>query len=344
MKGCTVVVPSSLRKTMLQIIHEGHLGMDKCKIRARQSIFWPGINKQIEDLISKCEICIRNRRSQEKEPLILHPIKDLPWKKMYLIMVDYFSKFPEIPRLTDTKTESVIRKLKSLFARYGIPQIIMSYNGPQFNNYMFKKFEKYWDFKHITSSPLHPKSNGLARQADEDPFLALLNFRSTKIDGVESPAALLFGRDIRTKLPYSNRYLKPRKIIIGKVQNKWREKQIVQKGYYDRGSKEQCKMQKDYFVYLNTGRNGWIPTTIKDVADTPRSYFVESPHGEVIRRNSKDLYSPRTVQCQPEATPGPGQPDTSLQPPKIECSDPEKPTEVRTRSGRLVKTPNILTY
>ncbi|UYV83375.1 K02A2.6-like [Cordylochernes scorpioides] len=103
-------------------------------------------------------------------------------------------------------------------------------------------------------------------------------------------------------------------------------------------------MQKDDFVYLNTGRNGWMATTIKDVADTPRSYFVESPHGEVIRRNSKDLYLPRTVRFQPEATPGPSQPDTSLQPPEIESSDPEKPTEVRTRSGRLVKTPNRFTY
>ncbi|UYV72007.1 K02A2.6-like [Cordylochernes scorpioides] len=359
MKGCTVVVPSSLRKTMLQIIHEDPLGMDKCKIRVRKSIFWPGINKQIEDLISKCEICIRNRRAQEKDPLISHPVEDLPWKKVgidlfalygenYLIIVDYFSKFPEIAHLTDTKTETVIRKLISVFARYGIPQIIMSDNGPQFNNYMFKMFEKNWNFKQITLSPLHPRSNGLvernvqtiknlikkARQGDENPFLTLLNFRSPKIDGVESPAALLFGRDITTKLPYTNSYLKPRKINIGKVQNRWRERQIVQKGYHDRGSKEH--------FYLNTGRNGWIPTTIRDFADTQRLYFVESPHGEVIRRNSKDLYSPRAVQFQPEATPGPSQPDTSLQPPEIECSDPEKPTEVRTRYGRLVKTPNRL--
>ncbi|UYV63903.1 hypothetical protein LAZ67_2005923 [Cordylochernes scorpioides] len=103
-------------------------------------------------------------------------------------------------------------------------------------------------------------------------------------------------------------------------------------------------MQKDDLVYLNTGRNGWIPTTIKDVGETPRSYFVESPHVEVLRINSKDLYSPKTVQFQPEPIPGPSQPDTSLQPPEIERSDPEKPTEVRTRSGRHVKTPNTLTY
>ncbi|UYV75560.1 hypothetical protein LAZ67_13000606 [Cordylochernes scorpioides] len=132
--------------------------------------------------------------------------------------------------------------------------------------------------------------------------------------------------------------LRPRKINIKKVQNRWRERQIVQKGYYDRGSKEHCKMQKDDFVYLDTGKNGWMPTTIKDVADTPRSYFVESPHGEVIGSNSKDLYLPRTVRFQPEAIPGPSQPDTSLQTPGIECSDPEKPTEVRTRSGRLILT------
>ncbi|UYV65923.1 hypothetical protein LAZ67_3005896 [Cordylochernes scorpioides] len=132
-------------------MHEGHLGMDKYKIRARQSIFWPGINKQIEDLISKCDMCIRNRRAQEKEPFIPHPVLRSSLEKM-----DYFSKFPEIAHLTDTKTETVIRKLKS----------------------------------HITSSPLHSKSNGLversvqtiknlinkARQGDEDPFFGTSQF------------------------------------------------------------------------------------------------------------------------------------------------------------------------
>ena len=80
----------------------------------------------------------------------------------YLLVVDYFSKYPEVCLLNDTHSGSVIMKLKSIFSRFGIPEVVISDNGPQFSSHQFMRFAKEWDFTHNPSSPKHAKSNGMA--------------------------------------------------------------------------------------------------------------------------------------------------------------------------------------
>ncbi|GFS20133.1 retrovirus-related Pol polyprotein from transposon 297-like Protein [Elysia marginata] len=115
-----MVIPESMRKDILQKLHSSHLGVDKCKARARESIFWPGLTKDIEMHVSKCAICAKFRSSNRKEPMISHAIPDRPWAKLgadifhfgghdYLLIVDYFSKFPEIARLSNKTTSGVIQ-------------------------------------------------------------------------------------------------------------------------------------------------------------------------------------------------------------------------------------------
>lgn len=70
-----VVIPQSLRPEMLQRLHEGHLGIEKCKRRARTAVYWPGINADIDKMISNCETCLKYQSKQIKEPMIL---TDLP--------------------------------------------------------------------------------------------------------------------------------------------------------------------------------------------------------------------------------------------------------------------------
>ena len=104
--------------------------------------------------------------------------------------------------LADTLSSTIVTHMKSIFARQGIPKIVVSDNGPQFS-YGFDTFAKQWDFKHVTSSPTYPQSNGMAErtvqtvknlikktlQDGEDPYLALLNFRtSPTVHGGPSPA------------------------------------------------------------------------------------------------------------------------------------------------------------
>ncbi|CAC5365636.1 unnamed protein product [Mytilus coruscus] len=80
LKGEKIIIPASTRKNMLNKLHEGHLGIEKIKRKlARDSIFWPGINAQITDFISKCSVCLESRRSNIKEPMAESETPELPW-------------------------------------------------------------------------------------------------------------------------------------------------------------------------------------------------------------------------------------------------------------------------
>ena len=141
-------------------------------------------------------------------------------------MVDYFSNFFELMRLSSsTRTKCVIDAMRSQFARHGVPEVVMSDNGPQFSCGVFREFAQRWDFEHVTSSPRYAQSSGhveraigtvknLVKKAMEDGSdvqLALLNFRNTVREGYSaSPAQLLFGRRCRTLLPIQRSRLIPK--------------------------------------------------------------------------------------------------------------------------------------
>ena len=102
--------------------------------------------------------------------------------KDYVIAVDYTSKFFEISRLPNTEASTVINHTKAIFSRYGIPRELVSDNGPQFTFYEYKKFSQEWDYKHITSSPRYPKSNGLVERNIQTINRALQKFQRTGDD------------------------------------------------------------------------------------------------------------------------------------------------------------------
>ena len=230
-----MIVPSLLREEMLSQIHSSHLGIEMCKPRARDILFWLGMNQQIADVVSKCNTCNMYRNSQAKKPLKSHELPERPWqkiaadlfeldKKEYVVMVDYYSKFFEVSHLPNSKCKTVINHIKPQFARYGIPKVIVSDNGSEFSSQEFAVFAKEYGFKHITSSPRYPQSNGLAERAVQtgknlmkkakverkDFQLGLLDYRNTPIEEIGlSPAQMLMGRRTRTKLPTTPVLLKP---------------------------------------------------------------------------------------------------------------------------------------
>ena len=167
LKGQRIIIPSLLRSTMKAIIHQGHTGIESCKNRARMSVYWPGINEQIEDLVSNCSLCLTYRNKQQKESLIQPTVPNAPWTKVasdpfslyghdYVIVTDYFSKYIEIERLADKSSATVVNKIKTIFTRQGIPKELCSDNGPEYTAACFKQLVKEWDFKHTTSSPHFP--------------------------------------------------------------------------------------------------------------------------------------------------------------------------------------------
>jgi hypothetical protein len=132
-RGNCLVVPETLRKEMLDLIHLSHLGVTKCILKARQVLYWPGMSRDIENRVMSCEVCRKYSRNNFKEPLKPHEVPEYPWQKIgcdlfeyngnkFLITTDYFSKYVEVFKVNNITAETVIRVLKNIFGRLGIPQ------------------------------------------------------------------------------------------------------------------------------------------------------------------------------------------------------------------------------
>ena len=233
LKGHRLVIPSNLRSDIITKLHLGHMGVEKTLSRARDIVFWPKMSSQITDLILNCDICLDHRDSNAKEPLVPHEIPSYPWQvvgtdlftlddKDYVVVVDYFSRYFEVARLPSTLSSTVIRCLKEFFSRHGIPEKIISDNGPQYSSHEFQDFVNQWNITHCTSSPKYAQSNGLAEKtvqtvkrilkkskaSGQDPLLAFLEYRTTPLDIGLSPSQLLMSRRLRTVIPSAPETLK----------------------------------------------------------------------------------------------------------------------------------------
>ena len=150
-KGERVVVPKAARSGLLKSIHNSHLGVNGCLNRACECLYWPGMTGDIKNYVSTCEACREYEQGQRKETLTSHEVPSRPWQfaaadlfelngKSYLVTVDYFSDFLELDHLRSTSSVYVIKKLKGHFARHGIPEQLVTDNGPQFVSRDFLKF------------------------------------------------------------------------------------------------------------------------------------------------------------------------------------------------------------
>lgn len=312
-KGAKIVIPKCMRKDMLFKIHAGHLGVEKCKNRAREIMFWPSMNSQIADMVSHCQACLTYRKQNNKESLIPHKIPSRAWSKLgvdifhfagrpYLIVIDYFSKYIEVNKLNTMTSLEVIDNLKNIFSRQGIPEILMSDNGPEFNSSYFKCFETEWKFRHITSSPRYPQSNGQVERAvqivknmlkkthyDQTDFrLALLEYSNSPISAdLASPAQLLNNRSLRGILPRAPAFLEPKVVNKEIVKQQLHKRQIYQKHYYDKTSKKLKELMPGDKVKVFT--NGiWSNGLIINKIDS-RSFHIKMCTGRIIRRNRRHV-------------------------------------------------------
>ena len=108
-------------------------------------------------------------------------------------MCDYYSNFIEVARGNTVPTRSVLRELLPMFTRFGLPDVLVSDNGPQFASAEFAVFVKQKGITHVTSSPHYAQTNGKAensvktlkllfakaKQSGESEYMALLDWRNT---------------------------------------------------------------------------------------------------------------------------------------------------------------------
>ena len=178
------------------------------------------------------------------------------------MIADYHSNFIDVYELNQQTSTVVVKAMKRCFSPEGVPYEVYSDNGPCFDSSEFGAFAKDWDFKHNTSSPLFPHSNGLAENAvktvkhifmkcmesGEDPYMGLLIYRSTPLSSDYKPAQLMRGgKNIRANLLFITAQTEDRiksTVLKKKVSEKKR-----QQFYHDRkGVKELSELEKGNIV------------------------------------------------------------------------------------------------
>ena len=320
--GDRIVVPTALRKEILERIHSGHQGRERCKISARRVVYWPGMNAQIDETVNKCEACLLTRNAPPREPLNPHRVPDRAWQKVacdiyeyagekWQIVTDFFSKWVEVKQLPvrNVTSKHAIEHLKSVASRYGIPEEIFSDGDPIYTSVEFKQFCKAYGIDHTFSSAKYPQSNGMiensvkhvknllrrCKHSHDDLYLALLDYRNTPLSSnVGSPAQLLLNRNLRTRMPCVSEFLNTkadtdnRELLFKKQSNA--------EHYYNRtAQRERPKFKSGDIVRYRDSLADKIWQSGQILrANNSRSYELLNPRGNVIRRNSRFLITDQT--------------------------------------------------
>ena len=182
------MIPSTLQKRALKDFHAGHPGSNRMKSLMRSFVYWPNMDKDIENVAKLCKGCALAAKAS---PIKFNswPKTDLPSSRIhidfagslegfcYFFVVDSFSKWPEVHRCKNPTTEITIKFLRGLFARFGVVNTLVSDNGSQFTSREFKDFCESYQINHVTTAAFHPWSN---RQAER--FVDTLKRALKKLD------------------------------------------------------------------------------------------------------------------------------------------------------------------
>ncbi|KAK3752456.1 hypothetical protein QZH41_007498 [Actinostola sp. cb2023] len=235
LRGTRIIVPETLRQRMIMLAHSGHQGIVKTKRLLRDSVWFPGIDGMVEEMINQCLPCqaANHNSSPACEPLKMSPLPQGPWQELsidfcgpfpngdyLLVVVDEFSRFPEIEILRSTSAKAVIPHLDSIFARQGIPDVVRTDNGPPFNSENFQMFATHLGFNHRKITPIWPRANGEAerlmrtlekairtaviehKSRRQELFTFLRQYRATPHSTTgKSPSELLNGRKLKSTMP-----------------------------------------------------------------------------------------------------------------------------------------------
>ena len=250
-----VVIPPSLRRTVLENLHAAHQGVSSMELRARSIVFWPGITADIHAIRAACSDCNRNAPSQPSLPAASTSPPSTPFECVYadyfdfagnhyLVVGDTLSGWSEVfscpPGSSHAGAAGLVGCLRSLFATFGVPEELSSDGGPEFAAELTRDFLVRWGVKHRVSSAYNPQSNGRAEVAvkatkrllrsnvsptgnlDNDRFLrALLQQRNTPDPDCDiSPAQIIFGKPLRDSLSFVNRL---NKFSNPHIRYTWRE-------------------------------------------------------------------------------------------------------------------------
>ena len=306
MYASRLVIPHQMRYQILSRLHDdGHFGISKCRDRAKSSVWWPDMNSDLKEYLMCCQFCQTHAPAHRKEPLIPTPSPDRPWSHVasdicqhgahnYLVTVDIFSRFIEVQKLGSITSGNAIEKLKCLFARYGIPDLVTTDGGRQFVSQEFREFAAEYGFCHRVTDPYCPQANGAAERAvrqakwcleQRDPYLALMGYRATPVESTGlAPAQLLMGRPLQTRLPSPPT---PVREMWRETSMRDAESKMQMKAKFDRhhGAKPLTELRSGERVRIRTSNDadwGVIGRVVGQRAGG-RSYVIATDRSQYVR-------------------------------------------------------------
>ena len=133
LKGSCIVIPESCRGEILNQLHEGHFGIDRTKLHARDSVYWPNINKDTECLVKTCDLCQEHSHRNNRDVILPREIPIQAWTTIqmdlftleghtFLLVVDMTSRFSVVRILNTETTKSVLNALKGVYCNFGLPK------------------------------------------------------------------------------------------------------------------------------------------------------------------------------------------------------------------------------
>lgn len=329
MKQEKLVLPKSLREQALKVAHRAHPGMSTMKYLLRQGVWWPGMDREIEDYVKKCPECQLIIKSSIPMPIVLTKLPENVWdyvsmdfstasdkeKWKALVLTDHYSRFLIAIPMSKTDTEAVKQALVKVFQTYYVPRILKADNGPPFNSTELENWLKTeWGVKLEHSTALNPTENGLVERSmqgiNKISAVARLNKRNWKealeeyVSAYNSwphsvtkipPAELMFGRSIRSLLPNSK--LLELKDLDGELRDRDQEAKFKR-------NKREDEKRGARVTELQVGDTVLLAQQKKDKADTPyknslhkivqmegagRAFCEEVDSGKTFVRNVKHM-------------------------------------------------------
>jgi hypothetical protein len=281
--------------------------------------------------------------------------------KSNLLVVDYFSRFIVVDELDDsTEAQSICRRIHDLFCTVGVPNTVVSDNGPQFKSDRFAKLLRTWDVQHVTSAPRNAQSNGEAERAvrtvkgmmskNVDLQAALCMYRDTPLANGYSPSQLLNNRSMNSMGIFTDNRVDLKRLRA--FETGQREKQAH---WYNirHQTKDRSPIRIQQPVVIRDPDQTVKEATVVGTSD--REVVAMAPSGNVLRRNRSHIA--RAASQQPEerppgseATPPSASPESQANrlvnpaeshPTELDRQDPPSTPapERRTRRGRISKPP-----
>ena len=348
MKNSKVLIPETLKQKYLKQIHQGHQGIEACRSRAREFVFWVNINSDLKEMVEKCDICQSQQNSTTSVQKYVSEVPPHPWHTLgsdlfyfhridFLVVVDYFSKYLIVRKIPNSTSSAVIKELGMIFSEFGNPLVFRSDNGPCYSSQEFKFFMQNWLVEHRTSSPHYPQSNGLAEsmvkvsknliekaiKQDLPWNKLLLDYRCTPISSeIPSPAEILFGRKFRSSIS-----ILPSQVLNDRIS---KQRELIAKKEGKFYASTQDFQDRIKALPFEAGQNVWLQDSdsrkfeeavIREKCREPNSYMVEIPAtGQCFRRNS-NFIKPRQSDKNSVSTdplPTAGLPEIPQEPPVLQ--------------------------